>query len=168
LIGGRDAANGRVVAPLYRRNVAAILQDGQGKILVAERNDIPGAWQFPQGGVDEGESDDEALAREVREEIGLPPRLYEVLQRRGGYRYLFPDGRLKYGKYHGQEQVYFLCRFLGQDSDIDLEGHSAEFARVRWLRPDEFDLAWVPPFKREVFAAVFRDFFGVEFPPVSR
>ena len=60
----------------YRLNVAAILRNGAGKILIGERKDRSGAWQFPQGGVDEGETLAQALVRELREEIcrvtGIP------------------------------------------------------------------------------------------------
>ena len=150
------------MALLFRRNVAAILEDGQGKILIAERSDVPGAWQFPQGGVDDGESDREALEREVAEELGIGPKCYKVLEQKEGYRYQFPNGRKKNGKYNGQEQVYFRCRFTGRDSDIDLKSHVQEFSRFRWIRPERFELAWVPEFKREVFAAVFKDFYKIK------
>src|SRR5438067_8221410 len=65
--GGGDATH----CARYRLNVAAILQNREGKILVCERADATGAWQFPQGGVDEGETLEAALARELVEEIGL-------------------------------------------------------------------------------------------------
>jgi putative (di)nucleoside polyphosphate hydrolase len=55
----------------FRPNVAAILQREDGRILVGERADVPGAWQFPQGGVNEGEGSLEALERELEEEIGV-------------------------------------------------------------------------------------------------
>lgn len=153
--------------PQFRRNVAAILRDGNGRILVAERADVPGAWQFPQGGVDDGESDEEALLREVREELGIRPGLLRVLTRREGYRYLFPPGRVKNGRYHGQEQVYFLCDFLGGDEDIDLDAHQREFARFRWIAPQDFDPEWVPDFKKAVYAAVLRDFFDADDEPAA-
>ena len=64
--------------------------------------------------MDPGESLEEALHREVEEEIGVPQDLIQIIDRKGGYRYDFPKGRLKYGIYGGQEQVYYLCRFLGK------------------------------------------------------
>ena len=146
----------------YRPNVAGILQRSEdGCILVCERLSPPGAWQFPQGGIDEGESPEEALEREMEEEIGLTAGDYEVLEQRGGYRYRFPGAVLKWGKYGGQEQVYFLCRLKADDSAIRLDRHKPEFSAVQWIRPDEFDLGWLPDFKREVYASVLRDFFGV-------
>jgi putative (di)nucleoside polyphosphate hydrolase len=61
------------IAPaiVYRPNVAAILQRENGDIFVAERISVPGAWQFPQGGIDEGEDAETALFRELAEEIGI-------------------------------------------------------------------------------------------------
>jgi putative (di)nucleoside polyphosphate hydrolase len=147
---------------LFRPNVAAILLNMDNEMFIAERTHIRGSWQFPQGGVDSGESLEEALFREIEEEIGVKPGKIQVLDRKGGYRYEFPKGRLKYGIYGGQEQVYFLCRFLGHDEDINIDTKHREFGRWRWLRPEKFDLDWVPKFKRDVYRRVLRDFFGRE------
>ena len=149
-------------AIVYRPNVAAILQRENGDIFVAERINIPGAWQFPQGGIDEGEDAEQAMFREVVEEIGVKRELLEITQRRDGYRYAFAKGRLKYGIYGGQEQTYFLCRFLGHDTDFNLAATHQEFASFRWIKPSEFQMDWVPKFKRAVYRQVMLDFFGVE------
>lgn len=146
---------------LYRPNVAAILRNDEGCILVAERINVAGAWQFPQGGVDQGEALDHAFYRELQEEIGVAPQLLRIIDKRHGYRYAFPKGRLKYGIYGGQEQTYYLCEFLGKDSDIHLDLHHQEFIRFKWIKPSEFDLNWVPRFKQAVYRAVMKDFFGV-------
>jgi putative (di)nucleoside polyphosphate hydrolase len=150
-------------AIVYRPNVAAILQRENGDIFVAERINIQGAWQFPQGGIDEGEDAEQAMFREIEEEIGVKRDLLKILQRRDGYRYAFAKGRLKYGIYGGQEQTYFLCRFLGQDTDFNLAATYQEFASFRWIKPSEFQMDWVPKFKRAVYRQVMLDFFGVEF-----
>ncbi|MFZ4764192.1 MAG: RNA pyrophosphohydrolase [Roseimicrobium sp.] len=147
---------------LYRPNVAAIILNMENAMLVAQRSGLRSAWQFPQGGVDPGETLDEALFREVEEEIGVGPSLIEILDRKAGYRYEFPKGRLKYGIYGGQEQVYYLCRFLGRDKDVNLRTKHAEFDRWRWIMPEKFDMEWVPRFKREVYRKVLKDFFGLE------
>ena len=147
---------------LYRPNVAAILQREDGKIFIAERINIPGAWQFPQGGVDDGETADQALFRELAEEIGVQAELLEVISRREGYRYAFPKGRLKYGIYGGQEQIYYLCRFCGTDADFNLAATHQEFASFRWIEPREFDLEWTPKFKRNVYRQGMRDFFQLD------
>jgi putative (di)nucleoside polyphosphate hydrolase len=151
------------VTPIvYRPNVAAILERQDGRIFVAERIAIKGAWQFPQGGIDEGEDAETALFRELAEEIGVTRDKLEVLEQRGGYRYAFAKGRLKYGIYGGQEQTYFRCRFLGDDGDINLAATHQEFSQWRWILPQEFQMTWVPKFKRPVYRAVFMDFFGID------
>ncbi|MDZ4286483.1 MAG: RNA pyrophosphohydrolase [Prosthecobacter sp.] len=148
---------------VYRPNVAAILQNQAGDIFMAERLNIKGAWQFPQGGIDDGEDAETAMFREVAEEIGVAREMMQIIKRRDGYRYSFPKGRLKYGIYGGQEQAYFLCQFLGQDSDVNLAATHQEFARWRWLKPHEFQMDWVPKFKRAVYRQVFLDFFQIDF-----
>lgn len=147
---------------VYRPNVALILMNARDEIFVAERINIPGAWQFPQGGIDDGENAETAMLREMAEEIGVAQDKVEILERRDGYRYAFAKGRLKYGIYGGQEQSYFRCRFLGQDSDINLAATHQEFATWRWIQPAEFRMDWVPKFKRAVYRQVFLDFFGIE------
>ena len=147
---------------LYRPNVAAVIMNEEGEMLIAERSHIRGSWQFPQGGVDPGEGLEEALFREIEEEIGVKPELIKLLQRKGGYRYDFPKGRLKFGIYGGQEQVYYLCRFLGKDRDINLDTDHREFGRWRWIKPDRFDIEWVPKFKRHVYRGIMLEFFGLE------
>ena len=144
---------------VYRPNVAAILQNETGHIFVAERINIKGAWQFPQGGIDEGEDAETALFRELAEEIGVTQAMLKIKERRDGYRYAFSKGRLKYGIYGGQEQSYFLCQFTGQDADVNLAATHQEFARWRWISPEDFQLTWVPKFKRAVYRQVFQDFF---------
>lgn len=152
---------------LYRPNVGIILANERDEIFVAERINIPGAWQFPQGGIDDGEDAETAMYREMAEEIGVSRDKVQLLERRDGYRYAFAKGRLKYGIYGGQEQSYFRCRFLGQDSDVNLAATHQEFSQWRWIKPEEFQMSWVPKFKRAVYRQVFLDFFGLELKPTE-
>jgi putative (di)nucleoside polyphosphate hydrolase len=145
----------------YRLNVAAILRDGAGKILIGERVDRSGAWQFPQGGVDEGETLARALSRELLEEISVPPSAYRIVASKGPYYYLFGNGKTVKG-FHGKEQHYFLADFIGAPKDIDVETEHPEFGAVRWVDPAEFDIDWLPKMKRDVYRRVFHDFFGVD------
>ena len=149
----------------YRANVAALMVNPAGGLLICERANIPGAWQFPQGGVDPGESPEQALFREVREEIGLLPKHYEIIDRREGYRYLYPQGargkKLRKHGSHGQEQTYFLCRLKADAPQVNVDQKPREFRAYRWIPPQEFDLDWLPEFKRDVYREVMRDFFRV-------
>lgn len=142
-----------------KTNVAAILRDAEGRILICERLGMPGAWQFPQGGIDEGETPEQALVRELREEISVEPEHYRIVESRGPYRYVFGEGKKKRG-HHGKLQTYFLCDFHGTNAHLDLATEHPEFQAFRWIAPDQFQLAWLPEMKREVYRAVFADFFG--------
>ncbi len=150
----------------YRPNVAALVVRSDGKLLVCERIEVSGAWQFPQGGVDEGEAVEEALVREVEEEVGWEAEDYTIEKVKGGYRYDYPEEvRVKKAsrkaQYVGQEQTYFLCRLRDGASEVDLTGEPREFEQAKWIDPGEFDLGWLPEFKRVVYQAVMEDFFGV-------
>jgi len=150
----------------FRPNVAALIVKPDGALLICERWTVPGAWQFPQGGVDAGESPDAALFREVREEVGLEPKHYEVVSQKTGYRYLYPEEvrqkKLKKHGFHGQEQTYYLCYLHSDSAPINVDQKGREFRAYRWIEPDEFDLDWLPSFKRDVYRQVMWDFFQVE------
>jgi len=145
----------------YRRNVAALLVNEEDRLLIAERLRYRDAWQFPQGGVDRNETEEEALYRELEEELGLAPAMVKVIEWRSGYRYEFPPEMRRFGRNIGQNQTYFLCRFLGRDHQIRLDNKVPEFRSFRWIKPEEFDLNWLPEFKRDVYRRVLWDFFGV-------
>lgn len=148
----------------FRPNVALLLLDDRHRVLICERAGIADSWQFPQGGVDKGETMLEALHREVYEEIGLPPAAYEIAETRDGYRYFYPDEvkKRKKGRYDGQEQTYFLCRLKSDAPPIDIERKPREFRDYRWLNPRKFNIKWLPAFKRPVYRKVLKDFFDVE------
>ena len=147
----------------YRPNVAALMLNRKGKLLVCERAGKKGGWQFPQGGVDKGEELVKALAREVEEEIGMPRSGYKILEKRGGYTYLYPDQVKKQKLYFdGQVQTYYLCQLKNDAPEIDLEHQKTpEFSDYKWIWPEDFKLKWLPEFKRQVYRAVLLDFFDV-------
>jgi putative (di)nucleoside polyphosphate hydrolase len=147
-------------SPRYRSNVAAIIQAADQTILIGERYDVRGAWQFPQGGVKKSESGLEALFRELREEVSLKPSHYRVIDSKGPYRYLFQDGRKKEG-FDGQEQFYFLVQLTASTSYVQIDTDDPEFSRIRWIEPRDFRIEWVPEFKQEVYRQVFSDFFEI-------
>jgi putative (di)nucleoside polyphosphate hydrolase len=144
---------------VYRPSVALILEDPRGQVLIGERRDVPGSWQFPQGGVAETESLEEALHREVEEEILLPPHRYSIQQLKGPYRYLFEEGMARNG-WCGQEQLYFHARLLTDEPPLKMNDTSKEFRALRWIAPPEFRMNWLPPMKWKVYKQVFKDFFG--------
>lgn len=145
--------------PRYRPCVGIMLLNTDGRVFVAERLDAPGAWQMPQGGIDRGESPAVAAMRELKEEIGTD-RAEILAEHPGWLSYDLPaalGGRLWGGRYLGQTQKWFACRFLGNDTDIDLHAHDAEFGAWRWAAID--DLAnLIVDFKRPVYEAVVAEF----------
>ncbi len=147
----------------YRPCVGVVLVNPKGRIFTGERTDTPGAWQMPQGGIDEGETPEVAALRELEEETGVSPGLVTVEAETDGWiRYDLPDhliGKVWKGRYRGQEQKWVLLRFQGSDSDIDIAKHHKEFGRWRWSSADEV-LENIVPFKRSVYdqvIAAFRD-----------
>ncbi len=120
----------------YRDCVVAVIRNQEGKVLAGERSDAKGAWQLPQGGIDDGESADQALFRELREEIGTD-RL-KVLKKLGEtIRYEFPEG-MDSGparKYRGQQQTWYLLELL-QHAVLNLEISDHEFQDIKWMQPD--------------------------------
>ena len=106
-----------------------------------------------------GETPVAALMREVLEEISLPRNAYSISCVRGPYRYRFPAGITK-KEFRGQVHHYFLLRLRGPKSLLNVAGPNAEFRSTRWIRPEEFNLAWLPPMKRRAYRRVLQDFFG--------
>ena len=150
----------------YRPCVGVMLVNSEGKAFVGKRIDNREGdwWQMPQGGVDEGEELEKALLREVGEEVGARPEHLEIVARLPeDLVYDLPpelQGKLWGGRYRGQRQSWYLVRFTGADSDIDLDAHhDPEFCEWRWVDPELLP-ELIVPFKREVYQAIvagFRD-----------
>jgi putative (di)nucleoside polyphosphate hydrolase len=117
---------------LYRRGVGVMLLNSEGKVFVGARIDnTDDAWQMPQGGIDKGEEPWATALRELEEETGIPPRLVERLSAHPDrLRYDLPEelrGKLWGGKWKGQLQDWYLARFLGEDSDVNIATEHPEF-----------------------------------------
>jgi putative (di)nucleoside polyphosphate hydrolase len=147
----------------YRRGVGVMLLNRDRKVWVGARIDNRAdAWQMPQGGIDEGEDDPWLTAlRELEEETGIVPHLVE----RVGHcperlRYRLPDelvGVIWKEPWVGQDQDWFLCRFLGRDSDVNIATEHPEFRGWKWIEPAELpDL--IVPFKRDLYRRLLREF----------
>lgn len=147
----------------YRRGVGVMLLNGQGKVWVGARIDNPAdAWQMPQGGIDEGEDDPWATAlRELEEETGIPPHLVErIAQCPERLRYELPPelvGVIWKEPWIGQEQDWFLARFLGRDSDVNIATKHPEFREWQWIEPTELPDRIVP-FKRDLYRRLLSEF----------
>ena len=147
----------------YRPCVGVVLANARGEVFTGERVDTPGAWQMPQGGIDKGETPKDAAFRELEEETGIPAdlALFEA-EHPEWITYDLPGhliGKLWKGRFRGQKQRWFLLRYLGQDSDINLNRHHREFVRWRWSNPDQV-LTDIVPFKAGVYDRVMKGFAG--------
>ncbi len=145
----------------YRPCVGVVLTDAQGRIFTGERVDTPGAWQMPQGGIDDGETPEIAAFRELEEETGVPATHAQIEAELPDWiTYDVPDhlvGKLWKGRFRGQKQRWFLLRFQGVDTDIQIEQPHQEFARWRWSTPEEV-IENIVPFKRDVYRTVIQSF----------
>ncbi|KUP93735.1 RNA pyrophosphohydrolase [Tritonibacter horizontis] len=146
----------------YRPNVGVMLLNAAGDVWVGQRKDRhKNAWQMPQGGIDKGEDARVAALRELEEETGVTPDLVEIIAESDGWLpYDLPHEVVPHfwgGKFRGQEQKWFLLRFLGTDAQINIETDDPEFSAWCWQPVAEL-VDKVVPFKREVYARVVEEF----------
>ena len=138
----------------FRPNVGIILVNARNEVFWGKRI-REHSWQFPQGGINHGESPEQAMYRELFEEVGLRPEHVKILGRtRGWLRYEVPRNWIRRewrNSYRGQKQIWYLLRLVGRDSDVSLRASShPEFDAWRWSN------YWVPldaviDFKRLVY-----------------
>ena len=146
----------------YRAAVGVMLLNADNKVFVGQRLDNAlEAWQMPQGGLDPGESAEEGALRELEEETGIARALVDIVA--CASRQLFYDlpddlqGRIWGGRYRGQCQTWFLCRFLGSDDDVRIDTPEPEFRAWKWAEPIELP-AMIVPFKQDLYRAVLAEF----------
>ena len=143
----------------YRPNVGIVLHNSRNEVFWGKRVGQH-SWQFPQGGIQHGESPEQAMYRELHEEVGLLPEHVQIIGRtRDWLRYDVPEEylrrqnstRVHRAAYRGQKQIWFLLRLVGLDSDIQLRASEhPEFDAWRWV-PFWIQLDAVIGFKREVY-----------------
>lgn len=141
----------------YRLNVGAVLFNRSGLVFVGRRADLPPdapeAWQFPQGGIDDGENPRDAVLRELAEEIGTANATI-LAEHPDWLTYDLPpalQGIAWGGKFRGQKQKWFALRFNGADTDIRLDADThQEFLAWRWVPLPETPSLTVP-FKRPIY-----------------
>lgn len=144
----------------FRPNVGIIVANGQGEVLWARRTGHD-AWQFPQGGISPGETPEQAMYRELWEEIGLRQADVRVLgQTRGWLRYRLPKRFVRHDRHPvciGQKQKWFLLSLLGEDNRINLgQTQPPEFDGWRWVSY-WYPLNQVVAFKREVYRKALKE-----------
>jgi len=146
----------------YRPCAGVMLVNSANQVFVGQRIDTTlEAWQMPQGGIDPGEDALAAAVRELGEETGVAPEHVELIAE-APHEFFYdlpPDlvGQVWKGKWRGQRQRWFLFRFLGADSDIDIATAHPEFRAWRWS--DLADLpAMIVPFKRALYEDVLAAF----------
>ena len=138
----------------YRPNVGIIVCNAKNQVFWGKRIKEH-AWQFPQGGIKVGESPEQAMFRELKEETGLQACHVKILGRTKDWlRYEVPEQWVKRewrGSYRGQKQIWYLLRLIGRDCDVSLRASAhPEFDAWRWNN------YWVPldsviEFKRDVY-----------------
>ena len=138
----------------FRPNVAIVIANHRNQVFWGKRI-REHSWQFPQGGINLGESPEEAMFRELHEEVGLRPDHVRILGRtRDWLRYEVPSTWIKRewrGNYRGQKQIWYLLRLVGRDSDLNLRADTRpEFDAWRW-NDYWVDLDGVIEFKRDVY-----------------
>ncbi len=140
----------------YRRGVGIVLINRQGRVFVGRRIDTrAAAWQMPQGGIDAGETPRAAALRELREETGITKARILATTRKW-LTYDLPlavRAKVWGGRYRGQQQKWFLMLFSGDDGDIDIKAHHAEFSSWKWLAFTALPKVIVG-FKRDIYRQV--------------
>jgi putative (di)nucleoside polyphosphate hydrolase len=149
----------------YRPCVGIMLFNRDGLVFVGRRIDqtVEG-WQMPQGGIDDGETPDEAGLRELNEEVGTNKAV--ILREHPEWLcYDLPPhllGVALHGRYRGQKQKWLAMRFTGDDKDINIATPEPEFAQWKWLAVEALPRLIVP-FKRDTYAKVIAEFRDLAF-----
>lgn len=117
----------------FRAGTVAVVKNSKGRILAFERSDVPGQWQLPQGGIDDGEKPIDGVWRELLEETGLGPKHVALIDEFPEWTvYEWPNGYKKNGSRLGQAQRWFI--FDAKSDDIEPVPDGVEFVAWRWVK----------------------------------
>ncbi|WCJ33550.1 RNA pyrophosphohydrolase [Euphorbia peplus] len=149
----------------YRPNVGVCLINADNLIFVASRLNVPGAWQMPQGGIEDGEEPRAAAIRTLQEDTGV--KSAEIIAEVPNWlTYDFPPAvkakvnRLWGGEWHGQAQKWFLMRMMQDDSEINMGENGElepEFSEWKWTSPEEV-IEQAVEYKRPTYEEVVKAF----------
>lgn len=148
----------------YRKCVGMLILNNENEILVGRRLDNErGYWQMPQGGIDENENPKEAVWREMMEEIGTNNA--QLLKTSNQWvNYEIPQeilDKITWGEtYIGQTQKWFIFKFLGHNSDINVETVNPEFSEWKWMSNNKL-IENAVPFKRKVYETILDEFSNI-------
>ncbi|SFN45177.1 RNA pyrophosphohydrolase [Xenorhabdus japonica] len=151
----------------YRPNVGIVICNLQGQVLWARRYGQH-SWQFPQGGINPGESPEQAMYRELFEEVGLNRKDVRVLaSTRSWLRYKLPKRLVRWDTKPvciGQKQRWFLLQLLCNEADINVQrSKMPEFDGWRWVSY-WYPVRQVVSFKRDVYRRVMKEFSSIVMP----
>ena len=139
----------------YRPNVGIILANNKGQVLWAKRCGQD-AWQFPQGGIDRDETPEDAMYRELHEEVGLQPGEVDLVsQTQGWLRYKLPENLVRKNNDErtciGQKQKWFLLHMMANDSEVCFDcGDKPEFDEWKWVSY-WYPMTQIIDFKQDVY-----------------
>ena len=145
----------------FRKGIGVFLINTNNQLWVGKRIDFKNDyWQMPQGGIDNNENPRQAMIRELSEECGIKKNYEILMELEEWLSYSLPSSLKKIvwgGRYVGQTQKWFACRFLGKDREFDLETHKPEFEEWKWIRPEDA-VKFVVPFKKKLYKDVLKSF----------
>ena len=145
----------------YRPCAGIMLLNNKGKVFVARRIDTDTeAWQMPRGGIENGEDPKVAAIRELEEETGIT-QAEIIAEYQDWLTYDLPDklyGKVWKGRYGGQTMKWYVMRFYGEDSDINIKTRHPEFSSWRWVDMNDLQEIIVP-FKRDIYKALSEKFY---------